>query len=94
MKLQILGKLEDLIDEEFKKFKWMLHNQQPNNSTKNSLTKHALENATREETVDLLVEKYPDEYFDITAKVLQECGHNDMATSLLNSEYLLRPAQV
>lgn len=70
-------------DEDLKKFKWMLHNQQPNDF----ITKHALDKATREDTVDLLVERYPRTYCGITRKVLQKCGHNNMAGLLKSCEY-------
>lgn len=83
MKLQILKILENLIDDDFRKFQWMLQDQQP----KDFITKHALDKATREKTVDLLMEKYPGEYCDITRRVLEECGLNNMAVSLLNCEY-------
>lgn len=87
MKLQILKILENLNDDVFEKFKWILLDQQPNES----ITKHALDKATRECTVDLLVESYPGEYCGITRRVLQECGQNNMAKKMLKCEYCWRP---
>lgn len=85
MRPQILKILEHLDNDEFKKFKWMLENQQPNDF----ITKHALDGATREDTVNLLVERYPSEYCEILRTVLEECGRNDLATQLLSCEYCL-----
>lgn len=83
MKLQILKILENLDNADFQKFQWVLEDQQPNDFIK----KCVIKGATREVTVDLLVKSYPSEYCEILRSVLQECGHNDLATQLLSCEY-------
>lgn len=64
-----------------------LRDQQPDDL----ITKHALDEATREKTVDLLVESYPAQYRDITIRVLEKCGQNYNAKQLLDCEYCCHP---
>lgn len=82
MKLEIQSILLDLNDDEFERFKWTLRNL----NDQNVITKSELEKATRERTVDVLVDRYPSKYCDITRTVLKKCGHNDLANRLLNCE--------
>lgn len=82
MKLKIQSILHNLNDDDFETFKWMLQNL----NDQNIITKSALEKATRERTVDVLVERYPSEYCDITRAVLEKCRYNDLANLLLNCE--------
>lgn len=82
MKLKIQSILRDLNDDEFRIFKWKLQNL----NDQNVFTKSALEKATREDTADVLVERFPSNYCDITRTVLEKCGRNDLANRLLNRE--------
>lgn len=82
MKLKLQNILHNLNDAEFEKFKWTLQNLKD----QNVITKSAMENATRERTVDVLVDSYPSKYWDITRMALEKCGQNDLANLLLNSE--------
>lgn len=80
MKLQLVRILHDLTSDDFEKFKWTLLNM----DSKVDIEGSALEDATRERTVDILVKKYPKRYMSITRRTLEECGFNNMVERLLS----------
>ncbi|XP_075907485.1 protein NLRC3-like isoform X2 [Nelusetta ayraudi] len=82
MTLKIQSILLDLNDDEFERFKWTLRNL----NDQIVIPKSALEKASRERTVDVLVDRYPSKYCNITRTVLEKCRHNDLANRLLNCE--------
>lgn len=77
--------LEDLTDEQFKQFKWCL---KENNISKDisAIPVAPLERADRQDTVDLMVNKY--NLFgalEITMKVLEKISRNDLVQHLLST---------
>lgn len=86
MKLKIRNILHELDKKDFEQFKWTLQNL----GDKKVITVSELENATREHTVDVLIKSYPSDYPGVTRTVLEECGQNNLAKSLLNCECCCR----
>ncbi|XP_071375299.1 NLR family CARD domain-containing protein 3-like isoform X2 [Centroberyx affinis] len=82
-KKHLLGLLEDLGDDEFKKFKWYLR--QPD-VLEGFLVilKSRLEKADRMHTVDQMVYTYSENTLEVTKKVLRKINRNDLVQSLSN----------
>ncbi|XP_073336437.1 zinc finger protein RFP-like [Pagrus major] len=73
--------LQELKDDEFKKFKWFLK-QEPISA----ISAAQLEKADRQDTVDLMAQKYGETgAITETMKVLEEISRNDLVESLQNT---------
>lgn len=79
---KLLNTLEDLNDEEFKKFKWFL--KLPGNlEGYDAIKTFRLENAERQDTVDLMVNTYKlHGALEMTKTVLEKTGRNDLVQRL------------
>ncbi|XP_067441993.1 E3 ubiquitin-protein ligase TRIM21-like [Thunnus thynnus] len=84
-KEDLLNTLEDLKDEEFKKFKWFL--EQPDILEDHQAIKASrLEKAERRDTVDLMVQTYQlPGAAKVTKKLLKKINRNDLLQSLSDS---------
>ncbi|XP_067441817.1 E3 ubiquitin-protein ligase TRIM21-like [Thunnus thynnus] len=84
-KEDLLNTLEDLKDEEFKKFKWFL--EQPDILEDHQAIKASrLEKAERRDTVDLMVQTYQlPGAAKVTKKLLKKINRNDLLQSLSGS---------
>ncbi|XP_078140898.1 protein NLRC3-like [Centroberyx gerrardi] len=80
----LLGTLEDLGDEEFKNFKWVLRQADILEGFP-AIRKYRLENADRRDTVDLMVQTYSENTLEVTKKVLRKIVRNDLVKSLSNT---------
>ncbi|XP_073351673.1 NLR family CARD domain-containing protein 3-like [Pagrus major] len=81
MDKDLLSILDDLTDEEFKRFKWYL--QRDNLKNYKSIKVSKLENADRLTTVDLMVNNYElHGAVEVTKQVLQEIPRNDLLQNL------------
>ncbi|XP_078140919.1 NACHT, LRR and PYD domains-containing protein 3-like [Centroberyx gerrardi] len=80
----LLGTLEHLGDEEFKKFKWFLQQADMLEGFP-AIPKSRLENADRQDTVDQMVQTYNQHSLEVTKKVLQKINRNDLVQSLSNT---------
>ncbi|XP_033182597.1 NACHT, LRR and PYD domains-containing protein 6-like [Anabas testudineus] len=69
---ELLDMLEDLGEEELKKFQWYLQNADGLQNIKKS----KLEKADRLETVDLMVEMYSDNALEVAKLILQKVKRN------------------
>uniref|UniRef100_A0A3P9NDG9 Pyrin domain-containing protein n=1 Tax=Poecilia reticulata TaxID=8081 RepID=A0A3P9NDG9_POERE len=79
--------LENLTDEQFKPFKWLLQNDR---NGLPDIPASRLEKADRPDTVDLMVQKHGEaEAVRRSVELLEKIGRNDLAQSLSNT----RPAQ-
>uniref|UniRef100_A0A8D0A4M3 Pyrin domain-containing protein n=1 Tax=Sander lucioperca TaxID=283035 RepID=A0A8D0A4M3_SANLU len=80
--VDLFNTLEDLKEDEFKKFKWYL--QQPNIlEGYQSIKVSMLEDAERQDTVDVMVNTYHlHGALKVTKKVLEMINRNDLAQSL------------
>ncbi|XP_028459389.1 E3 ubiquitin-protein ligase TRIM39-like [Perca flavescens] len=79
--VDLFNTLEDLKEEEFKKFKWCL--QQDILEGYQSIKVSKLENAERQDTVDEMVKTYKlHGALKVTKKVLEEINRNDLVQSL------------
>ncbi|XP_078128781.1 E3 ubiquitin-protein ligase TRIM39-like [Sander vitreus] len=79
--VDLFNTLEDLKEEEFKKFKWCL--QQDILEGYQSIKVSKLENAERQDTVDLMVKTYQLQgALKVTKKVLEKINRNDLVQSL------------
>lgn len=80
----ILDTLEDLDEDDFKKFKQLL---QQEGVLKDfpTLKKYRLENAGRMDTVDQMDQAYGINTMKVTRMVLGEINQNDLGEKLLNS---------
>ncbi|XP_039668738.1 E3 ubiquitin-protein ligase TRIM39-like [Perca fluviatilis] len=77
----LLNTLEDLKEEEFKKFKW--HLQQDILDGYQSIKVSKLENVERQDTVDVMVKTYQHQgALKVTKKVLEKINRNDLVQSL------------
>ncbi|XP_060755587.1 caspase b [Neoarius graeffei] len=77
----ILNCLDELFKNEFKKFKWSLMENNVQGFT--SIPRGRLENADKQDLVDLMVDQYGDpEAANITVQVLESLGKNDLASKL------------
>ncbi|XP_044199036.1 NACHT, LRR and PYD domains-containing protein 14-like isoform X3 [Thunnus albacares] len=84
-KEELLKTLEDLIEDEFKKFKWFLKEDDVLEGFK-GIPRAQLEKAGREDTVDLMVQKYQDPgALQVTMKILEKINRNDLVQRLQNS---------
>ncbi|XP_026147751.1 protein NLRC3-like isoform X1 [Mastacembelus armatus] len=73
--VDILDILEDLREDEFKKFKWFLEQE--------GIKRSQLEGARRPDTVSLMVQRYGlDGAVEVTKKVLEKIPRNDLVQSL------------
>lgn len=71
----LLRVLSDLGREDFKSFLFHLRNS-------STIPAYRLEEASRHDTVDLLVAAYPQQFMDITIDILRKIGRNDLAQHL------------
>ncbi|KAL0151406.1 hypothetical protein M9458_053315 [Cirrhinus mrigala] len=72
----ILDALSELLEAEFKEFKWHL-------TKDNSISRGKLENANRHEVVDLIVQQYKiSDAGTIAVRVLRKIKQNDLADQL------------
>ena len=80
----MLNALEDLNDEKFKKFKWVL--QQPKAvEGLEPLKKSALADATSTDTVDLIKQNYPGDESRVMRTVLEKVDRKDLAKRFYNT---------
>lgn len=81
----LLHLLEDLVEDDFEKFKWHL---QQNDSLEGHppIPKGKLEKAMTQDTVDLMVQTYtPPGAVEVTQQVLKKINRNDLVQSLSDS---------
>ncbi|XP_039668649.1 E3 ubiquitin-protein ligase TRIM39-like isoform X4 [Perca fluviatilis] len=79
--VDLFNTLEDLKEDEFKKFKWIL--QQDMLEGYQSIKVAKLENAERQDTVDVMVKTYQLQgALKVTKKVLEKINRNDLVQSL------------
>ncbi|XP_078138442.1 NACHT, LRR and PYD domains-containing protein 3-like [Centroberyx gerrardi] len=83
-KEKLLETLEDLGDEELKKFQWFLQQDDILEGFP-AIKKSRLENADRLDTVDQMVQTYNQHSLEVTKKVLMKINRNDLEQSLSNS---------
>ncbi|XP_071396617.1 protein NLRC3-like [Centroberyx affinis] len=83
-KEKLLKTLEDLGDEEFRRFKWFLQQDDILEGFP-AIPKCRLENADRQDTVDQMVQTYNQHFLEVTKKVLMKINRNDLEQSLSNS---------
>ncbi|XP_039635396.1 uncharacterized protein LOC120545268 [Perca fluviatilis] len=77
----LLKTLEDLSDEEFKKFKWFL--QDPDILVGfQAIPKNQLENADRLDTVDKIIQTFSHQSVEVVKKVLKQVDRNDLVEKL------------
>ncbi|XP_068587570.1 NACHT, LRR and PYD domains-containing protein 12-like isoform X2 [Cebidichthys violaceus] len=81
--LELLATLEDLADEEFKKFKWFLQQAEVLESFP-AISKSQLGNADRLDTVDEIIETYDKNAVEVTIMVLKLIKKNDLVQRLSN----------
>ncbi|XP_051247749.1 zinc finger protein RFP-like [Dicentrarchus labrax] len=85
LSVMIWKALQQLKDDEFKKFKWFLK-QEDVSEGDSGISVAQLENADRQDTVDLMAQKYGDTgAIKETMKVLEKISRNDLVPSLQNS---------
>uniref|UniRef100_A0A3Q2WAY3 Pyrin domain-containing protein n=1 Tax=Haplochromis burtoni TaxID=8153 RepID=A0A3Q2WAY3_HAPBU len=78
----LLSTLEDLGDEEFNKFKWLLHQADVLQSFP-TIKKSRLETTNRWDTVDLMVQTYRlPGAVEVAKKILERISRNDLLQSL------------
>uniref|UniRef100_A0A8C9XEM9 Pyrin domain-containing protein n=1 Tax=Sander lucioperca TaxID=283035 RepID=A0A8C9XEM9_SANLU len=77
----LLKTLDDLADEEFKKFKLFL--QQPEIlGTSQAIPKNQLENADRLDTVDKIIQTFSHQSVEVVKEVLKKINRNDLVEKL------------
>ncbi|XP_067430446.1 interferon-induced very large GTPase 1-like [Thunnus thynnus] len=83
VKEELLRTLEELGDDEFKKFKWFL---QQRGTLEGSpvIPKSYLEKADRPDTVDKIVETYNQQSVEVVKKILEKIKRNDLAKEWSN----------
>uniref|UniRef100_A0A8C9XDG0 Pyrin domain-containing protein n=1 Tax=Sander lucioperca TaxID=283035 RepID=A0A8C9XDG0_SANLU len=80
--VDLFNTLEDLKEEEFKKFKWCLQ-QQDILEGYQRIKESKLENVERQDTVDVMVKTYQLQgALKVTKKVLEKINRNDLVQSL------------
>ena len=85
LKEELFNTLEDLKEDEFKKFKWFLELDDILEGFK-GIPVAKLEKAGRRETVDLMVQKHQDHgALQLTKKVLEKINRKDLVQRLQNS---------
>uniref|UniRef100_UPI003AAB35A6 protein NLRC3-like n=1 Tax=Centroberyx gerrardi TaxID=166262 RepID=UPI003AAB35A6 len=80
---RLLGTLEDLGDDELKKFKWFLQQADILEGFP-AIPKSRLEKADRQDTVDQMVQTYSENTLEVTKKVLRKINKNDLLEHLSN----------
>ncbi len=76
----ILEALQELLEAEFKEFKWQLSK---GGTQDNSIPRGKLENADRHDVVDLMVQQYRgSDAGKIAIRVLRKINQNDLADQL------------
>ena len=84
LKEELLNVLENLKEDEFKKFKWFLEQDDILEGFKGITVAH-LENAGRQDTVDLMIQKHQDHgALQLTKKILEDISRNDLVQRLQN----------
>eukprot|EP00064_Thunnus_orientalis_P024004 superscaffoldBa00009712_g24271 len=84
-KEELLNTLEDLKEDEFKKFKWFLEQDGVLEGFK-GIPLAQLEKAERQDTVDLMVQTHQDPgALQLTMKVLEKISRKDLVQRLQNS---------
>ncbi|KAM4527600.1 NACHT, LRR and PYD domains-containing protein 3-like isoform 2-T3 [Odontesthes bonariensis] len=81
--LDLLGILEDLAEEEFRKFQWILQQKEILKEFP-AIPRCKLENADRMNTVSELIETYSKNAVEVTINVLKLMKKNDLVQRLLN----------
>lgn len=77
----ILEALQELVDNEFKDFKWRLCNCEDSGIT--PIPRGKLENANRHDVVDIMVQQYSaSDVGKITIRVLRSINQNELADRL------------
>ncbi|KAG7316140.1 hypothetical protein KOW79_021006 [Hemibagrus wyckioides] len=77
----LLRHLDELIQDDFERFKWSLMNNKAQGFE--SISRSKLEKAKQFEVVDLMVDKYePSEAAKITVQVLRQIGQEKLASDL------------
>ena len=79
-----LGTLEDLGEDDFKKFKWLLQHEGVLEGFP-AVRKSQLEIADRMDIVDQMVQSYCINTIKVTRKFLQEMNQNDLRKNLSNT---------
>ncbi|TDG96508.1 hypothetical protein EPR50_G00229320 [Perca flavescens] len=83
--LDLWNTLEELTDDQFKQFKWFLK-QDDIPKGFSAIPVARLEGADRQDTVDLMVQKYQGPgALEVTMKILEEISRNDLAQCLLQT---------
>uniref|UniRef100_A0A672YIH3 Pyrin domain-containing protein n=1 Tax=Sphaeramia orbicularis TaxID=375764 RepID=A0A672YIH3_9TELE len=72
LKESLFSTLEDLVDGDFKKFKWFLNSEKP------PIPKGRLDKADRMDTVDLMVQTYCTDTQRVTVMVLGKMNKTDL----------------
>ena len=80
---RILKSLEELGEEQFKKFQWFLR--EPNPEGLEPPPKSFLEGADRMKTVDLIMQSFPSKEPQILIHVLKKIERNDLVVQFLNT---------
>uniref|UniRef100_A0A3Q2TNU4 Pyrin domain-containing protein n=1 Tax=Fundulus heteroclitus TaxID=8078 RepID=A0A3Q2TNU4_FUNHE len=82
LKKLLFNHLEELLEEQFKRFRWSLTNQKDGKA----IPKSHLENADRMDTVSKMVENYREEgALEVTVSILKAQRMNDLAEKLQNA---------
>eukprot|EP00064_Thunnus_orientalis_P025463 superscaffoldBa00012934_g25836 len=85
LKVELWNTLEDLIENEFKKFKWFLELDDILEGFK-GIPRAQLKKADEQDTVDLMVQKHQDPgALQLTMKVLEKINRKDLVQRLQNS---------
>ena len=83
VKEELLNTLEDLSDEEFKKFKWFLQQREILVGFQ-AIPKNQLENADRLDTVDKIIQTFSHQSVEVVKLVLKKTRRNDLVEKLSN----------
>lgn len=79
-KIAILDALQELLEDEFKEFKWHLSN---SGTKDNSIPRGKLENVNRHDLVTLMVQQYKSsDAGKIAVRVLKKINQNEIADEL------------
>uniref|UniRef100_A0A672ZN81 Pyrin domain-containing protein n=1 Tax=Sphaeramia orbicularis TaxID=375764 RepID=A0A672ZN81_9TELE len=76
LKEHLFDTLKDLVDDDFKEFKWFLNNEKP------TIPISRLENADRMDTVDLMVQTYYTDTPRVTVTILEKMKKTDLVKKL------------
>ncbi|XP_032089722.1 LOW QUALITY PROTEIN: NACHT, LRR and PYD domains-containing protein 12-like [Thamnophis elegans] len=80
VKEDIYNALNELLEMEFKAFKWRLNS--INYDERPNIPNSSLEKANQQEVVDLLIQHYGNDALKVCTDVLQKCNRNDLAKNL------------